>query len=346
MEKVLTTKKQNYDIFDLVKLILSFMIVAIHTGLLPVILFPWLRLAVPMFFVISSYLFFKKVNGCKNAQEKGAVLKQFVLRNVILYAFWFIVLFPINVIARGWFDYGIINGIFTILVNLLLGSTFIASWFISALVIGTVIIFFASKKINNKVLLAISIVIYILVTIHSSYLFIYKDITIMKKIIIFYETYFVSPYNSFPVGIFWILCGKLFADGDFKYDLKSSSVNLGISLALLFGEWFVVRSFTGSINKDCYLMLAPCIISIFTILLQIKPIEVKNPREMRKISVLIYVTHGAVLSIIQKLSQMILKTSLHSIILFVLTALISLSIGLIILWLERYKPFKWLKYSH
>ena len=42
-------KSENYDIFDLVKLILSIMIVAIHTSLFPTILYPWLRLAVPLF---------------------------------------------------------------------------------------------------------------------------------------------------------------------------------------------------------------------------------------------------------------------------------------------------------
>ena len=168
-------KKANNDLIDLVKLILSFMIVALHTKLFDPVLFPWLRLAVPLFFMISSYFFFAKVNSCQTSAEKNKCLGAFVLRNVKLYAFWFIVQFPLYMFSRHWFDYGIINGILTILTNLIIGSTFVASWFISALVIGTVIIFFSSKKISNKALLIIGGVIFVLVSLRSSYLFIFKD---------------------------------------------------------------------------------------------------------------------------------------------------------------------------
>lgn len=51
-------EKQNYDIFDLAKFILAIFIIAIHSEFLPHILYPWLRIAVPLFFVISAYLFF------------------------------------------------------------------------------------------------------------------------------------------------------------------------------------------------------------------------------------------------------------------------------------------------
>ena len=55
--------KTNYDILDLAKFIFSLMILAIHTSLFPKILYPWLRIAVPMFFIISSFLLFKKINN-------------------------------------------------------------------------------------------------------------------------------------------------------------------------------------------------------------------------------------------------------------------------------------------
>ena len=35
-------QKRNYDLLDLVKLILSFMVVAIHSGLFDPYLYPWL----------------------------------------------------------------------------------------------------------------------------------------------------------------------------------------------------------------------------------------------------------------------------------------------------------------
>ena len=71
-------KTKNYDILDLTKLILSIMIVAIHTSLLPTVLYPWLRLAVPLFFIISSFFLFNKVNN-STQDESGKIVKNFLL---------------------------------------------------------------------------------------------------------------------------------------------------------------------------------------------------------------------------------------------------------------------------
>ena len=52
--------QKNYDIFDFVKFILSIFIVSLHSGIVPDIFIPIVRVAVPLFFIISSYLLFEK----------------------------------------------------------------------------------------------------------------------------------------------------------------------------------------------------------------------------------------------------------------------------------------------
>lgn len=51
---------KKYDIFDLAKFILSISIIALHTRVFSRIIFPWVRLSVPLFFMISSFLFFER----------------------------------------------------------------------------------------------------------------------------------------------------------------------------------------------------------------------------------------------------------------------------------------------
>ncbi len=81
---------RNYwqnDFFDVVKYVLAYMIVAIHEGMYQDFLFPWLRIAVPLFFIISSYLLFsrmKYVEECK----KCACIKKFINRNIRYYLVW------------------------------------------------------------------------------------------------------------------------------------------------------------------------------------------------------------------------------------------------------------------
>ena len=68
---------KNYDIFDLTKYTLSIMVIAIHSCLFPMILYPWLRLAIPLFFIISSFLLFIKINfSSKN--EKNTIIKKYI----------------------------------------------------------------------------------------------------------------------------------------------------------------------------------------------------------------------------------------------------------------------------
>ena len=346
-------KPKNNDLLDLVKLILAFMVVAIHTGLFDPVLYPWLRLAVPLFFIISSYLFFTKVNGCENGREKLSALKSFVLRNLMLYAFWFVVQFPINIFTRGWFEGGFWNGILTLIKSFLLGSTFTASWFIMALIIGTAVIFFASKKVNNQVLFAIGLVLYALISIRSSYMFLFKDVEGLHSVlvgVVEYEAVMNSPINSFPAGIFWIICGKTFADGGFRIKIKMGIAVLLSSCALLFTEWFLIMHFSGNYNKDFYMLLAPCAIVIFSILIQLKPIHLKHAKEMRKMSIIVYASHGTVLAVIQKGLNLTfgayIPDTFESVIKFILVSGICIGGALLIFLLEKKKYTAWLKYSH
>ena len=339
-------EKQGMDILDLVKLILSFMVVAIHSSLFDPYLYPWLRLAVPLFFIISSYLFFKKVNGCAHSKERNQALKDFALRNLKLYAFWFIVLFPVTGFLRGWFSMDGEAAVINIIINFFIGSTFVASWFISALIIGVIIIFIASKKVNNTVLLVFGVVLYLLISIRCSYMFVFKDWTDMLYAVAKFEAYTNSPINSFPAGSPWIIFGKLFADGYFsKIKIKPSAITLGGGAVLLFTEWFLVYCFSGKYNKDFYIMLLPCCLAIFNILIQLKPISIKHAKHMRKISVFVYASHGTLLPCIGYAFKYI-GITVPSVVKYVLALIICVSAALLVLVLEKYKYLKWLKYSH
>ena len=151
-------KLKRYDILDLAKFILSIMIVAIHTALFQTYLFPWLRIAVPLFFMISSFLLFDRVNA-SSIDQKDQVIKNYFIRQLKLYLFWFIVLLPLTIYFRKDWVIGV-DSIFHIITNIfsntLFSSTFIASWFIVASIWATLIVYNASKKVNNKILFSFS----------------------------------------------------------------------------------------------------------------------------------------------------------------------------------------------
>lgn len=344
MEIASIQKPKGNDLIDLVKLILSFAIVAVHTSLFDPYLYPWLRLAVPLFFMISSYFFFEKIKKCVSAKERLRALGSFALRNLKLYAFWFVVLFPINFFTRGWFDGGFFYGILNIVINLFIGSTFVASWFITALVIGTAIVFFLSRKLNNTLLLIIGALVFVAVCTRSSYMFLLEDFKGVLSAIWGYERIMNSPVNSFPASIFWIVLGKVFADG-FRIKIKPSIILASISSVLLFTEWMLIKEYSGKFENDFYFMLAPACIALFSILIQLKPKEIKYAGHMRKLSVIIFASHGAVLSCISYGCKLI-SISLPSPVVFLVTLGISMCVGTVILLLEKYKYLRFLKHSH
>ncbi len=67
--------------YDLIKFFLSLLVLAIHSTLYPMILYPWLRIAVPLFFIISSKFVFLKLRDASKEEQK-VILKKFIVRNL------------------------------------------------------------------------------------------------------------------------------------------------------------------------------------------------------------------------------------------------------------------------
>ena len=87
---------KKYDVLDLTKFILSFFVLAIHAYIFPHILYPWLRIAVPMYFVMSSFFLFSKIR-ITGEESRKAIVRNYITRQMKFYLFWFIALLPITV---------------------------------------------------------------------------------------------------------------------------------------------------------------------------------------------------------------------------------------------------------
>lgn len=347
MQSNLNVQSKNCELLNLVRFILSFLVVLATTRGLSPYMYPWVRIAIPLFFVIYSYSFFKKVNARRRRSSKREELKFFVWRNLKLYFFWFIVLSPIILVEKkSYFLSQGITGVINLVLNFFIGSTFTASWFFSALIIATIIVFFVSRKVNNLGLVIIFGIIYALISIRSAYLPFFGDFKLGLKLMEYYEMVLNSPVQSFPAGLFWISVGKLFADG-FKINMKPSIIIASSSAVLLFIEWFFISRVTSPSlnNADYYIFLAPLCISLFNIILHFDNLTFKYSTEMRKMSVIIFASHGSILFCVNVLLGLI-SVSLPSIVIFLAVAILSFGVSVLVLVLERFSFFKWLSYAY
>lgn len=147
---------------DLLKFSMAICVVAIHSRLFRDV--PWLHplvhplflTAVPVFFIVSSYLFFSKVARNGNA-DGWDVLGHYLKRMGLFYLFWFVVMLPVTIVAKQWYlHFG--AGVF--FRSLFLGSTFRGSWFIMALLLGIPIVFMARKALGAPVVFFLALAVY------------------------------------------------------------------------------------------------------------------------------------------------------------------------------------------
>lgn len=282
-------KRKNYDVLDLTKFILCLMVVAIHTELFPIALYPWLRLAVPLFFMISSFLLFGKVKETRTVRERNRVIKHYVIRIWQLYLFWFVVLLPVTIyVRRNWFDNGPIIGLVNVVLKPLLGSTFPASWYLMASIFGTLIVNRLSLKFGNIRQFILFSLAYLICCFFSSYMPLFGGSESLGFI-----DHLFSPQFSFLSGLIFIWLGKTLAENKLKLKKKTGLTLMIISGILLWVEWFTIYKATGNLNNDCYIMLVPTALLILYYVKDIK-MNIKNSKTLRQFSNFTYPPHASV----------------------------------------------------
>ncbi len=331
---------------DILKFIMSVFVVATHTGLFSPHLTPLVRLAVPVFFVLSGYFFFSRVNAIVIFKSKRDYLKKSVKHNLQLYAFWFVVLSPITFYVRDYFSGGVLRGILSMLQDFLLGSTFQASWYIIALVIGIIILFFLSQKLGNTALIIVGILLYIPALVSSNYLFIPMASETAKEVYTAFTDFFLLPCRNFFAGIIYLALGKILAEkGECHHIKKDGFISL-ICFVLLIGEYLAL--YFGRVpikDTDCFIMLP---FTAYYLCRWVLSLDVRcsfSPT-LRKLSTLSYCAHMAVFMVVGKLLSILDILDFGNIIVFALTLLLTWAVGLVILKLKEFKAFGFLKYSH
>ena len=283
------------DALDVARFVLSLMVVLIHlhaavlTNRFGGAELPVLRMAVPIFFMISSFLLFRRLDGRNDRTE----LKRFLKRNLLLYAAWFVVLFPLTYPYKQYFAAGIIDGLRQILLCFFFYSTFFSSWFLSALIIGTLIVYLLSRKLGNRALLCIGVLTYALCCLVGSY----RGLFSAAGFVALADSAF--PYgivNSFPVSIVWIAMGKCFADrsADRRLLHKRSLLFPVLSLVPLFAEALLILRLDCASSHDCYFMLLLTVPLWFDWILS-SELHCSCARKLRQTSVVIYCLHGDML---------------------------------------------------
>ena len=345
--------KKNLNSLDVMKFIACLFVAAIHIhplksfsencDFLNIVI---ARFGVPFFFMATGFFFFSKIRRCGSFAEEKRTAGAYIRRLLQMYLFWYIVALP-TTIYEFLQDAPITLGyVLRYLGKAVITSTYRGSWFLTASLIGIILVWLLSRRLSSRVLLVLGLVFYAFAIAASSYYGFFKDTALMSA----YQSYksvIGIPYNRWYAGVIYIVLGKVFAD---RYPEKLMSrwhafLGLIASLGLLVVEMTKLQQMGMIHANDCCISLIPLSICLFALLLQIDLPEGTHYKKMRTISTVTFYLHFQLLAWITIAGDR-LGFSMDTRVKYVLIVGICFLVTDLILLLEKKKHFTWLKYAH
>lgn len=324
---------------DVLKLALALLILCLHSDAFPVYCRPLFRMAVPLFFIMSSYFFFFKLRFISHEKERIHALVFYLKRLFFLKLFWTFVFFAPNSHQRRWSNHDFPNSLYFFFKDLIFSSTFQASWFLSATIIATAVLYWLiyKAKIADWVIVAISIIIYLFCCRVSTYMCLFPANSALDAFLDYYKLFIGNPYISFPAAFVWIIIGKIFAYHQFKIKIWQLALLSIIFLTMVYIDYFHVCQSCEILHDDCFVSLLFICPSLFLLLVKMPDINISCARLLRKMSVIIFCCHGTFLWIFKHL-----VSSRPMVLLFALISCLIVGV-FIIHYSDR---FRILRYSH
>lgn len=341
------TLKQSYNSIDLMKFILCFLVVAIHSDpiedvspLLNRLFLGVERVAVPLFFIASGFFLFKG-----GPLDKDQLVK-YLKRMGLLYFAWFVISFPITIFNRFLMGEGSLPvKLFLFVKSFFFTSTFSGSWFLASCVFCTILFYFINKWFPSKggwLIIVFSFLVYFLCVSTSAWGNLMDGIGLRQSYnnLVFW---FAKPYTSILVGIPYFALGKYIAEHENKISRPNFSITL-ILFALLIAEVYITYRFQLSNSTDCYLMLLPCAFCIFVYFLKWK-LKLSHPVEMRKTSTIVFFSQFIWIFLIEYV-----EWQFHIIIpqigKFLIAVILCLLTSFAVITLQKKRRFSWLRFFY
>lgn len=300
-----------------------------HCQFLASLFKPLQSIAVPIFFVISSVLLFRKLNGGGNS----GVLK-YIKRIGLLYLSWLVIDGRFIFARKSYFDLNFEQGLLEFCKDLIFGTTFPGSWYLSASVMGVLLVYILSKVINRYLVFIITL----LLALYVSYAQLLPDIMQIP-----YEWYAANLREevslSFPAQMIWISMGQILAE--WLLTIENNARILKPLSVSLFVVAFIISLFNPLFSLRMIMVLA---LFTFCILAQL-PDSIIYKR-LRNYSILMFFFHFSIAGKMGLFCRFVGDSLLTNWLYYVLVVIASIIFAEGVLRLENNKYLRFLKYTH
>ena len=325
-------RKVVYNGIDLMKFVMAIVIVSIHTQLYTP-LGRWYLVfqdhAVPLFYVFSSFFFFKKMRST-SGKERLKGLLHFEKRINLLYLFWIVALMPF--ILYWWHNEYLHLPLADLLRQFVkeyfLGSQFWAAWFFGSLIVAMPIVYclicvLTKFKSGGVILLLAFFSLYVSMNECEDF-----------PLFALYEENIRSTKMSFTMALWWLTLGFLLTGEKVEHFLKC----LGTSKSVLL--WVVAFGIGCLFPAFRYLTVIVGTVALFALSCNVR--LKGNPvlyGRLRIYSIHLFVMHFSMIFVVGYFLRG------HAILVFIITVALCMAISEIMIRLMAYPAFRWLKYS-
>ena len=336
--------KREYPAIDIAKYIGALLVVAIHT-------FPFAdisesfnlffiaticRLAVPMFFVCSSFFLFQKIDRTPGHEGQNRQALMHTLKRLgILYLIWTVIYLPYTI----W-NYASVGFSFSALLgwirDFFLNGSYYHLWFLPALMLGLAIVYWLYTRKGMRDTLMICLALYLFGWLVNCFGPMWEGLPVVSVI----YGFILKLLGTVRDGIFFAPIFVLIGLGASKLRrmrLQASATSFAISFVCLILEVTLYAWMGVLTDKSCmYLTLVPAMYFLMQMLIGYRLPSKPVYKTMRKEATGIYVSHILFARIL-----LLLMPNVH---LAVYLGTLACSQGLATLIVRGQKKAEWLKW--
>ena len=315
-------ERKQYRAIDIAKFVMAILVVAIHvrpfTGQTAFVYDDIIaRIADPLFFQITAFLFFEKIfaqiSGDLRQGMSWRMLGHYMKRILALYTAWFVIYAPV-VLPRTWQECGNIRGmLLALLKKYWLSGYYGAMWFMTALLLAMPLVFILTKYLGSRLCLLLSAPWFLLTVARMEYC----SITDGWQVAGYFDSAIYGIFgwygNGLTYGFFFCALGMWIAYkrtlGGQKNDSRDFALPSLISFLLLIIESYVIRDKGLGQSFGAMFFLIPTSYFLLQWLLSVDIFEKMGEQSrkrldcacahMRRLSILIFTIHYGVMEGLQ-----------------------------------------------
>lgn len=288
--------KKKYAAIDIAKYVSAMLVVCVHTYPLyevsELLNTYWIqtvcRFAVPFFFTISGYFFFRKWSEDEEVNKYN--LKKYLMRLGKIYLIWTVIYLPYTIWDYSRVGFSVLN-IISYLRDFLLNGSYYHLWFLPALMLGTVIVSYVYHKRGLKDTLKVGIITYIIGYFINVYTPVWETLPVISFLFAFFTKVFTTARNGIFFAPMFITIGLLLSKTK-RLPSRTSVIGFAASFVLLVLE--VTLYYVFGILRDLtsmYITLVPAVYFFVNWLLSVKMPYKEKYMILRNESLLIYTSH-------------------------------------------------------